>query len=319
MPFLVTPEHLAAIAGRATALMPDLARWMNELCPQYEIDSPQEYAHFLAQACHETDHFKTLREYASGKAYENRVDLGNTKPGDGVRFKGRGIFQTTGRANYQQLGIKKGQRDLFVNNPELLERPEHAVWSACEYWKTRGLNDIANHADAARLKKKYRGNVIEVSPVEFISITINGGYNGMEERKKFHALAQKVLVEAPASRATPGEGAIAVAGAATRGKPRKASARKAATRTPAAAQKAAATRKARVATKAAAVKKQARPTKAAPVKKGTPAKKAASGKKTAPVGPVKKAATAKKVTAATKSAARTTSRSGTKKGRGRKP
>ncbi|MBP8163119.1 MAG: hypothetical protein KAX89_06050 [Propionivibrio sp.] len=194
MSFTVTPEHLAAIAGRTTALMPALADWMNTLCPSYEIDTAREYGHFLAQACHETDHFKTLREYASGSAYEGRADLGNTQAGDGIRFRGRGIFQTTGRANYLQLGIKKGRRDLFINTPELLELPEYAVWSACEFWKTRGLNDVANHADTDALKKKYRGNIIDVSPVEYISLTINGGYRGMEERKKYYALAQQVLV-----------------------------------------------------------------------------------------------------------------------------
>ena len=194
MSFTVTPEHLAAIAGRTTALMPALADWMNTLCPSYEIDTAREYGHFLAQACHETDHFKTLREYASGSAYEGRADLGNTQAGDGIRFRGRGIFQTTGRANYLQLGIKKGRRDLFINTPELLEQPEYAVWSACEFWKTRGLNDVANHADTDVLKKKYRGNIIDVSPVEYISLTINGGYRGMEERKKYYALAQQVLV-----------------------------------------------------------------------------------------------------------------------------
>ena len=195
MPFTITPAHLAAIAGRTTALMPELANWMNKLCPSYEIDTAREYGHFLAQACHETDHFKTLREYASGSAYEGRADLGNTQPGDGIRFRGRGIFQTTGRANYLQLGIKKGRRDLFINTPELLEQPEYAVWSACEFWKTRGLTDVANHADTDVLKKKYRGNIIDVSPVEYISLTINGGYRGMEERKKFYALAQQVLVD----------------------------------------------------------------------------------------------------------------------------
>ncbi len=194
MAYTITAEHLKAIAGINTKLMTGLAEWINKICPSYEIDTAQEFAHFLAQACHETDHFKTTREYASGKAYEGRLDLGNKFAGDGVRFKGRGIFQTTGRSNYLQLGIKKGQRDLFINNPELLEAPEHAVWSACEYWKTRGLNDIANHADSDVLKKKYRGKIIDVSPVEFISISINGGYNGMEERKKFYAKAKEVLV-----------------------------------------------------------------------------------------------------------------------------
>lgn len=200
MPFTITAEHLAAIAGRTTQLMPTLAEWLNRLCPLYEIDSPQEYCHFLAQACHETDHFKTLREYASGSAYEGRKDLGNTQAGDGVRFKGRGIFQTTGRANYLQLGVRKGRRDMFINNPQLLEQPEYAVWSACEYWKTRGLNDIANHADSDTLKKKFKGALLDTSPVEYISYTVNGGNRGLEERKKFYAIAQRVLAASAAPR-----------------------------------------------------------------------------------------------------------------------
>lgn len=191
---IVKLEHLTAIAGKQSSIMPGLVEWINKTCPSYEIDSPQEYAHFLAQGCHETDHFRVLKEYASGKAYEGRKDLGNELPGDGIRFKGRGIFQTTGRANYMHLGLIKGDKYLFVNNPELLEQPEYAVWSACEYWKSRSLNDIANHADADVLKKKYKGKVIDVSPVEFISITINGGYNGMEERKKFYQIAMGILI-----------------------------------------------------------------------------------------------------------------------------
>jgi putative chitinase len=190
---IVTAGHLSAIAGMTTPMMAPVAEWINRISPSYEIESPQEYAHFLAQACHETDQFKTLREYASGSAYEGRADLGNNRPGDGVRFRGRGIFQTTGRANYLQLGIRRGRRDMFINNPEFLELPEFAVWSACEYWSMRGLNDVANHPDSCLLKKKYRGEIIDVSPVEFISITIIGGYNGMEERKKYYAVAQRVF------------------------------------------------------------------------------------------------------------------------------
>src|SRR5215813_14407878 len=194
MPYTITADHLKSIAGISTKLMPALAEWLNNTCPGYEIDSTQELAHFLAQACHETDRFKTTEEYASGKAYEGRDDLGNKFPGDGVRFKGRGIFQITGRNNYLQMGIIQGKRDMFINNPELLEEPEYAVWSACEYWKTRSLNDIANHADNDVLKKKYKKQIIDVSPVEFISITINGGYNGMAERKKYYEIAKKVLI-----------------------------------------------------------------------------------------------------------------------------
>ena len=68
MSLTITVEHLADIAGRTTPLLPALVEWLNRLCPLYEIDLPQEYCHFLAQACHETDHFKTLREYAFGSA-----------------------------------------------------------------------------------------------------------------------------------------------------------------------------------------------------------------------------------------------------------
>ena len=190
---IISKEHLETIAGQKTKLMSILPEWINKICPEFEIDTPREYAHFLAQACHETDHFRTLEEYASGKAYEGRKDLGNVIIGDGVRFKGRGIFQTTGRANYKQLGVKKGNPDLFLKNPELLEQPEYAVWSACVFWKSRNLIDASNNDDSVLLSKKYKGQIIKVPPVEYISITINGGRNGLEERKKFYERAKKIF------------------------------------------------------------------------------------------------------------------------------
>ena len=190
---IILKEHLETIAGQKTKLMSILPEWINTICPEFGIDTPREYAHFLAQACHETDHFRTLEEYASGKEYEGRKDLGNVIIGDGVRFKGRGIFQTTGRANYKQLGVKKGNPDLFLKNPELLEQPEYAVWSACVFWKTRNLIDVSNNDDSVLLSKKYKGHIIKVPPVEYISITINGGRNGLEDRKKFYERAKKIF------------------------------------------------------------------------------------------------------------------------------
>lgn len=204
MPYIVTADHLKAIAGKPTPLMSPLAEWMNTTCPGYGIDTPQEYAHFLAQACLESARFSTLRELGGNSyftKYENRADLGNKFPGDGLKFKGRGIFQTTGRNHYLKLGITKGNRDMFINNPELLEQPEFAVWSACEFWKDKGFTDIANHPDTDLLKKKIYLNrqltafkLIDVSPLEYISRTINGGINGLPERKQFYAIAKKVLV-----------------------------------------------------------------------------------------------------------------------------
>ncbi len=194
MAYLITTDHLKKIAGIETKLMPELVSWINHFCPAYEIDTPQEYAHFLAQACHESDHFKTTEEYASGKGYEGRTDLGNTKPGDGVRYKGRGLFQNTGKFEYVRLGTIKGLPDIFTDNPELLELPENAVWAACEYWKSRNFSDIANHADTDILNKKYKGKILQLHPVDYISITVNGGYNGYDERRVFYERAKKVLV-----------------------------------------------------------------------------------------------------------------------------
>lgn len=193
MSYTITEDILEKIAGIKTPLMKSLSEEISKTCQKFEIDTKKEFAHFLAQACHETDHFKTLEEYASGKAYEGRKDLGNIQSGDGMKYKGRGIFQTTGRSNYKQLGVEIGKPNLFIQNPSLLKSPEYAVWSACVYWKSRNLNDIANHDDSDRLKKKYRGQIVLVSPVEYISMTINGGKNGLQDRINFYQRALKVL------------------------------------------------------------------------------------------------------------------------------
>ena len=190
---IILEEHLIKIAGKKTKVISDIIKYINDILSNYEINTLNRCSHFIAQACHETDRFKTLSEYASGKNYENRKDLGNINKGDGEKFKGRGIFQTTGRDNYLKLGILKGNKNLFIENPELLENPEYAIWSACEYWKSKKLNEIADNNDEIKLKKKFKGNVIEVSPIEYISLVINGGYSGMDERKHFYLLAKKSL------------------------------------------------------------------------------------------------------------------------------
>ena len=114
--------------------------WLNYFMPIYKIDSDKQVAAFIAQIGHESGQLRYSEELASGKAYEGRRDLGNTQQGDGVKFKGRGLIQITGRFNYTQLS--KDLKEDFIKNPELLSTPKYAVQSACWFWNKNKLNDL---------------------------------------------------------------------------------------------------------------------------------------------------------------------------------
>jgi len=172
---MITREMIKAIAPTSKEeVVGPLVGYLNMHMPKYEVNTYLRVTHFLAQAAHEAASFRTLKEYASGAAYEGRKDLGNIKKGDGVRYKGRGIFQLTGRSNYRTIGAKIGM-DL-ENNPELAESPEVSVLTALEYWKSRDLNKWA-----------------DADNVERITRLINGGLNGFEDRKKYLAKAKRVI------------------------------------------------------------------------------------------------------------------------------
>jgi len=115
-----------------------------------------------------------MEEYASGEDYEGRDDLGNTQPGDGKRFKGRGLMQLTGRANYADFS-KAMNRD-FIAQPQLVGEIPFAIWVAGWYWDTRNLNQYAHRDD---LERVTRG--------------VNGGYNGREDRRDYLQKAKSVL------------------------------------------------------------------------------------------------------------------------------
>ena len=159
------PEYITLLADHAEHVMED-----------YGITTRLRVCHFWAQAAHECDGFRTMREYASGRAYEGRKDLGNVYPGDGVRYKGRGIFQLTGRAGYTAMQKKIGLP--LVAHPELAEGPEVALRIACEYWASRGLNAFADKDDLTTITKR-----------------INGGLNGFADRKSKLAIAKRIWKE----------------------------------------------------------------------------------------------------------------------------
>jgi putative chitinase len=164
---------------------------LNELMPKYGIDSPIRQAAFIAQIAHESGSLNYVREIASGDAYEGRKDLGNIYPGDGRKFKGRGLIQITGRVNYLALSHHIFKDASLTMNPELLAIPQYAVLSACWFWNGKGLNDVADKPETwTRLSKNGR----TYTKIQWISRTINGGLNGIAERVHFYEKAKSVLL-----------------------------------------------------------------------------------------------------------------------------
>ncbi len=162
------------------AIMPRLKEaelylpFLNAAMAEVEINTPRRQAAFLAQLAHESAEFRYFEELASGEAYERRRDLGNTQPGDGPRYKGRGPIQLTGRKNYQLAGQALGL-DL-EGNPQQAATREVGFRVAGWFWKSRRLNEMA---DAGRF--------------DDITRIINGGYNGKVHRDAYYRRALEVL------------------------------------------------------------------------------------------------------------------------------
>lgn len=161
-----------------------LVEALNKHLDGYGINTLLRLKHFLGQAAEESDGFKTMHEYASGYEYEGRADLGNNQPGDGVKYKGAGIFELTGRANYAKYGEILGI-DL-VNHPELAQTPDVAVLTACEFWNAHNLNSYADNDDILTITRR-----------------INGGTNGFASRQTYVNLAGLVIAGNPDILSTP--------------------------------------------------------------------------------------------------------------------
>lgn len=144
--------------------------------PKYKITTPRRIAAFIAQAAHESGKFQWFTELGN-RSYFNKYEprtsigkrLGNTVSGDGYKYRGRGIFQLTGRWNYQRYS-ELISLDL-VNNPSIASEPVIACHIACEYWNQHKLNTLADEDNMRAITKR-----------------INGGYNGLEERLRYYRL-----------------------------------------------------------------------------------------------------------------------------------
>ena len=170
---------LARVAGRPMAPLAGIGAALAKYAPQFGLlDNPARLANFVGQTCHESGCFRYLREIwgptRTQAGYEGRRDLGNTQPGDGKRFMGRGLIQVTGRANHVDMAMRTGLP--LVEHPELLEQPDAAVLSACVYWKTRNLNALADAGQEDAITRR-----------------INGGTNGLADRRARVATAKGML------------------------------------------------------------------------------------------------------------------------------
>ena len=170
----VAPRFSGKAAERQAAIIAAVGEALQPTLKGYGINDRLRIAHFLAQTCHESAGFRTTEEFASGEAYEGRRDLGNTEPGDGKRFKGRGLLQLTGRANYREYGRALGI-DLEAD-PAQAADPVLSLRIACEYWKRRKINAACDRDDLIQVTK-----------------LINGGLNGLEDRRSLTAKAKAAL------------------------------------------------------------------------------------------------------------------------------
>jgi putative chitinase len=203
-----TISAVARLAPRAKATYSDAIRLGAPLFTQHRINTPLRMAHFLAQAMHETGGFTLLREsmnyraprimeifgvgHHSAKvtaaeaptlannepALSERVyglgnpskarELGNTTPGDGFAYRGNGVLQTTGRGSHRRMGDACGVD--FENHPELVTTAEHALKPALQEWTDGNLNVAADASDIRKITKR-----------------INGGFNGLDDRRALFA------------------------------------------------------------------------------------------------------------------------------------
>jgi putative chitinase len=180
----VTTQQLIQIAGNngMSERLRLFTPGVNETLAKYNITTKLRIAHFLAQIMHESGGFRWLREIWGPtdvqRRYEGRRDLGNTQPGDGKRYMGRGVIQLTGRANYAQATRELGKSFGvdFVANPVLAEQAPYAVLIAGWYWDSRNINGPADRDDLNRVTR-----------------LINGGTNGINDRRNYLQRAKLVL------------------------------------------------------------------------------------------------------------------------------
>lgn len=196
----ITAKQLSEILGKnrlGADFIKKKTEALNQVFTKYSINTPVRVCHYLPQVLHETGGFIYKEEiWGNTKAqlgYDTRVDLGNTpeKDGDGKLYKGRGDIQITGKGNYKKL--TKDFNVDFIKNPELLATEPYCSMCGGWFWNDRKLNFIADKPD------HWRGTINErfedLTKFEYITVRINGAFNGLEDRKKWFEKCKLVLLK----------------------------------------------------------------------------------------------------------------------------
>lgn len=171
---MITLEQLIKIMPYAKARASTFLPFINAAMEEFGINTKLRQTAFLAQIGHESGQLRYVKELASGSAYEGRRSLGNNMPGDGEKYKGRGLIQVTGKINYTAVMLALNLDCL--EHPEVLETPENATRTAAWWWKEHGCNEMADTGDFLAITKR-----------------INGGTNGLEDRQALYKEAKRVL------------------------------------------------------------------------------------------------------------------------------
>ncbi|WP_339538889.1 glycoside hydrolase family 19 protein [Pseudomonas sp. RA_15y_Pfl2_54] len=184
----ITENNLINIMPNARTQAGVFVSALNSAMANRRIDTPKRIAAFLAQIGHESGQLRYVRELGNNQ-YLSKYDtgtlalrLGNTleADGDGQRYRGRGLIQITGRANYRQCSLGLFGDERLLSLPELLEKPQWAAESAAWFWEKNGLNELADRDQFNTITRR-----------------INGGLNGLQDRLEIWARARAVLCQSP--------------------------------------------------------------------------------------------------------------------------
>jgi predicted chitinase len=162
--------------ARAEAFWP----YFNEALDYASINTCLRVSAFVAQVGHESAGLYYFEELASGADYEWRTDLGNNVAGDGMRYKGRGPIQLTGRSNYKAAGSSLGLP--FESDPERVAFPSGGFKAAAWYWKNHWSGNLNQYCDSGSL-----------TDFRMLTQRINGGQNGAADREARWATAKSKL------------------------------------------------------------------------------------------------------------------------------